>query len=132
MTTQRTIETPTDDIIDVVSDIVDQGIVMPRHSDALAAAAERSNQAEARCTFCNAIGSFPHTCKTPDTELVATFRPEADAGEVSIVISATSMENLWWQIDGWADDDLEGVIGIVTIARKPVGHVASLPEHPGW
>ena len=91
-----------------------------------------NDQTEARCTFCNAIGSFPHTCKTPDTELVATFQPEGDPGIVSVLITPPSMENLWWQIDGWADDDLEGVIGTVTIARKPVGFVASLPEFTGW
>ena len=91
-----------------------------------------TDTAGARCTFCNEVGSFPHTCKAPATELVATFRPEGEEGEVSVLITSPSLENLWWVIDGWADDDLEGVIGTVTFARKPVGFVESLPEHSGW
>ena len=66
------------------------------------------------------------------TELVATFQPEGEPGWVAVVIKGPSLENVWWLIDGWADDDIEGIIGVVTIERKPKGYVASLPEHDGW
>ena len=106
-----------------------------------------TDTAGARCTFCNEVGSFPHRCKAPDTELVgsfphrcklattelvATFQPDGESGKVAVLITAGSMENLWAEIEGWADDDVEGPIGVITLERKPVGHVASLPEHPGW
>ena len=91
-----------------------------------------NDQTEARCTFCNEVGSFPHTCKTPATELVATFQPESDAGVVSVCFTLSWLETLGVDAEGWADDDIEGPIGVIRLSRKPVGFVDSLPEFPGW
>ena len=85
-----------------------------------------------RCTFCNEVGSFPHTCNTPATELVAIFQPEGEEGVVSVVIGYRAWDDLWHEIGAWACVDVEGPIGVITLSRKPVGHVESLPEHPGW
>ena len=66
-----------------------------------------------------------------DTELVARWQPVTEQGWVAFCID-DKMPDLFDDIKAWAEDDFEGVIGTITIERKPKGWVESLPEHDGW
>ena len=69
----------------------------------------------------------------PQTELIATFRVDGEAGGVSVVIKHNTLpEPFASELDGWDEDDLEGVIATITIERKAKGYVESLPEFEGW
>lgn len=67
----------------------------------------------------------------PKTELVAIWQPGGVHSEVAFVVE-DSIPDLLDSIRLWAEDDIEGPIGTITIERKPVGWVASLPDHDGW
>ncbi len=66
-----------------------------------------------------------------ETELVATWQPFGEQGWISFVLE-DAMPDLIDDIKSWSEDDIEGVVGTITIGRKPKGWVAALPEHEGW
>ncbi len=67
------------------------------------------------------------------TELVATFSVEGEAGRIAVVIEHGDLpEPFESALDGWDEDDLEGIIATITIERKAKGYVESLPEFEGW
>lgn len=64
----------------------------------------------------------------PETELVYVWTP-TDEGRW---VAYTSWDDLEGEVNAWAEDDIEGPIGTISVERKPVGYVASLPEFEGW
>ena len=62
------------------------------------------------------------------TEVVYIWTPT----DASAWIAFTSWDDLAADVADWGEDDLEGPIGTITVERKPVGFVASLPEFEGW
>ena len=69
----------------------------------------------------------------PRTEVVATLKVDGEPGWLSVVIEHSDLpEPLLSALDGWLEDDLEGVIATIVIERKAKGYVESLPEFEGW